>query len=352
MVSSQPVGHWVSSLSSEHLLSAIEHEWRPWLRLLRTVSTQSTWSATRRVLGEELAAVTGAHQIGLAIALHPTGIVRSSSLIGPPVPLRDYAADMGQVARDGDLVSLQVLQDPSVWLVLDKTAPEEMCKMLAVVGPELGEVLKSYRGELLMIAEGPDQFRSTDVRPAEQLSLNELLGSLAAIDQGIAAAEHERHVAAETARDAFERHDKSVLDAAWERYDACLAEYERGCNRREAVRQELVRQAVQLRDRWRTKAAEQVEAWRQQSQARQERIMNGLRRFQDGLADLEGILRRQSGEREALLSKRVVLAPAEFERAPLPRLDAAASLPEFDQMVGRLEALALRCLTLARNGQA
>ena len=138
-------GHWVSQLSSAQLLSAADHEWRPWLRLVRKVSAAETWDCCCAALREELAAITAATDIGLCLI--QADDVRRWDVVGQVQASEDLLQSDEEIASEGETLCARLASAPKLWLVLSPSPAPELVKTLLVVAGELGEALLAHVGE-------------------------------------------------------------------------------------------------------------------------------------------------------------------------------------------------------------
>ena len=166
-----------------------------------------------------------------------------------------------------------------------------------------------YPGELPRMNEDSEQLRTR---------LTTLDADLASTGQRIMAAEN-------TERDAFERHDKSALDAAWQEHDLQLAQLRTLQDEREQVWQRLVQQAAAWAADWRSRAEAELQRWRSQGQDSVSQMLRHLEEVDDLLTRVQLEPEVQARQRQQLVD--------ELERLREEGLPVEVHVPEMDWSV-------------------
>jgi PilZ domain len=199
-------------------------------------------------------------------------------------------------------------------------------------------------------AETEAEPSSTNAITDDEFSEPMLRRLLAGIHDQIMANEASLPSLKEAQRQALEKHDKSSLDTAWAEHEARLQELTRLRRRSDEIRQKLVRVVEAELVRWRTKAEDQVHAWRDDRQKLIDRLLNGLEEIDQLLRQHQLAPRREAEERHALLAE---LEALDGRDLPLtishPEIDWNVSLPDDASVLAHIERVFDTCRTIFRD---
>ena len=273
--------HWSTLLSTGYLLDAAAEEWRPSIRLMRRVSSALGWKHTCDVLGHELVAITGAGQVTLCIAPDAGSELQALPLIGEPLPAMRLPSAVGAISVDEGAVVIRLSVKPASFLLMSKPKAEEAIKAIAILAPELGELLAARlrlsnddrASQVARCGPLPDGIgtfrRQLDVLADKWEQATQQLVDIKAMEL-----------------EAWRRHSKAALDAAWLQHDVQLEALGELSRERKEAWSELLQEFNVTVNRRLKQAEERLAEWTEPSRQEIDAILERLSAIEVLLAEL------------------------------------------------------------------